>query len=148
MVSRERRPDDPILLLGGTGLRVYMFLLQSSRPVGVRELQRAFGFKSPSTARHHLERLVELGLAKKTPNGYEAVKPKGILGIYVTVLGHLLPRTVSLAVFTVVATLIYALTPGSDPAAIIVLASISLFVLWETFSLHRSLKELVNTQKK
>ncbi|MEB3755371.1 MAG: hypothetical protein GSR79_00700, partial [Desulfurococcales archaeon] len=61
----NRTSSDPLLATGGTSLRVYLYLLQVNRPIGIRELQRSMGFKSPTTARHHLERLVDLGLVEK-----------------------------------------------------------------------------------
>jgi len=140
------KESDPLLLLGGTGLRVYLFLLRKGGFVGVRELQRSLGFRSPSTARHHLERLVDLGLARKTSQGYIAVKPKGLLSMYITISGFFLPRMVFIAVFSIVATVIYSILPGSDVAAIIVMSFISILLLFESLRLHRSLKRIVNTK--
>jgi predicted transcriptional regulator len=54
-------------------------LLLKNDEVGVRELQKVLGFKSPSTAKHHLDRLVELGLAEKTLNGYKAIASSSVL---------------------------------------------------------------------
>jgi len=56
--------------LRGRTLLVYWFLLRSPRlSVGVREVQRALGFSSPSVAAHHLEKLVSLGLVEKRVTG-------------------------------------------------------------------------------
>ncbi len=128
--------QDTVALLAGTALRVYLALLRSRRPLGVREVQKIIGARSPSTAHHHLERLVSLGLAKKTSSGYVAVKPRGLLELYTVVRGRLIPRSAGLAVFTTAATIAYTLAPGSDPAASILLAIASLF------SLHHFLVEL------
>ena len=49
--------------LKGKTLLVYMYILKSSDPtVGVREVQRALGFSSPSVSSYHLNKLHELGL--------------------------------------------------------------------------------------
>jgi DNA-binding transcriptional ArsR family regulator len=94
---------DPLTKLGGNSLRVYIVLLEKSRknPVGVRELQRYLGFKSPSSAKHHLDRLVELGLAKKTSSGeYVGVYPrKGLFSIIFVFTGKLLPLSLPFTIF-------------------------------------------------
>ena len=51
--------------LRGKAWQVYWFLLKNSGPSGVREVQRALHFSSPSIAFHHLEQLRELGLVQK-----------------------------------------------------------------------------------
>jgi DNA-binding transcriptional ArsR family regulator len=59
----------------GTTLRVYWEVFKSPRPVGVREVQRLIRFSSPSTALYHLEKLRELGVARKDEHGrYEVVE--------------------------------------------------------------------------
>jgi len=55
---------------GQTRERVFRFVRQrllSGRPPTVREVQARFGFRSPQTAREHLERLVRDGLLAKEP---------------------------------------------------------------------------------
>ncbi len=55
--------------LRGKAWKVYWFLLKTGSPVGVREVQRALHFSSPSIAFHHLEQLRELGLVEKQDVG-------------------------------------------------------------------------------
>ena len=55
--------------LRGKAWKVYYFLLKNGEPVGVREVQRALHFSSPSIAFHHLEQLRELGLVQKQEIG-------------------------------------------------------------------------------
>jgi len=55
--------------LKGKTLRVYYYMLLAGRAVGIREVQRKLGFSSPSVAAYHLDKLVELGLAKKEVKG-------------------------------------------------------------------------------
>ena len=53
-------------MLKGKTLKVYWYMLQQpNRSVGVREIQRALRFSSPSVALHHLEKLEDLGLVQK-----------------------------------------------------------------------------------
>jgi DNA-binding transcriptional ArsR family regulator len=128
---REKAEEDPVFLLGGTSLRVYMLLLRAGKPLGVREVQRALKFKSVSTAKHHLDKLVELGLARRTERGYEALRPRGILSSYVSLAGSLVPRSLALAFFALASAVAYSLTPGSDPAAVVLLIIIGLLALYD-----------------
>ena len=143
MSESSEKAGDPIEALGGTALRVYLYLLTAGRPVGVRELQRALGFKSPSTARHHLERLVNLGLAERGPRGYRAVRPHGILAEYVVVSGRMIPRTFFLTGLLLGGSLAYTLLPSSDPRALVILWASTAFSAWHTLKLYRALKALL-----
>ncbi|MEM0227055.1 MAG: hypothetical protein QXF46_09295, partial [Thermofilaceae archaeon] len=58
--------------VSGTLARVYFALLKSGRPLGVREVQRLAGLSNPSSAKHYLDRLVEMGLAERMQEGYVA----------------------------------------------------------------------------
>ncbi|MEB3788040.1 MAG: ArsR family transcriptional regulator [Desulfurococcales archaeon] len=138
----EEQHVDPLVKLAGTGMRVYMYMLARNRPVGVREVQRALGFKSPSTARHHLERLVELGLAEKTSDGYRAVKPQGLLGEYVNVRGRIIPRSALILGFTLGATTAYILSGEPDVTAIVILLVVLGLQAWVTLSTLRALRGL------
>ncbi len=55
--------------LKGNTLRVYLYVLKSAGNVGVREVQRALGFSSPTLAVYHLDKLAELGLMEKRLRG-------------------------------------------------------------------------------
>jgi len=60
--------------LRGNTLRVYLYLLKVPRgSAGIREVQRALHFSSPTLAQYHLEKLKELGLAKKESTEYVAI---------------------------------------------------------------------------
>ncbi|MEM2431260.1 MAG: hypothetical protein QXX94_04785 [Candidatus Bathyarchaeia archaeon] len=82
--------------LKGKTLLVYLFMLKSQNsPVGVREIQRALGFSSPSVAAHHLEKLCSLGLVEKTPRGeyYVAREVKvGVLRFFTRLGRFMVPR--------------------------------------------------------
>ncbi|MHA1910375.1 MAG: hypothetical protein ACTSYA_01655 [Candidatus Kariarchaeaceae archaeon] len=82
-------------ILHGTTLDVYKFLLKTSEAVGVRELQRALGFSSPSISAHHLNKLEEWGICSKTTDSkYELTKKVKIrvLKHFVIIKGQFLPR--------------------------------------------------------
>jgi hypothetical protein len=61
--------------LKGNTLRVYWYVLNASgKVVGVREVQRALGFSSPTLALYHLDKLKDLGLVGKESGEYRLVK--------------------------------------------------------------------------
>ncbi|RLF09717.1 MAG: LexA family transcriptional regulator [Thermoprotei archaeon] len=87
--------------LSGTTLKVYIALLRAGRPLGVREVQRSLGFRSPSTALYHLNKLVEMGYVAKAGDGYEAVAKEeaGVLALFDRVGTLLVPRLLFYALF-------------------------------------------------
>jgi len=67
--------DDVSSHLKGNTLRVYWYLLQCcGGHSGTRDVQRNLGFSSPALAVYHLEKLVELGLARKNMGEYNLTK--------------------------------------------------------------------------
>ncbi len=57
--------------LQGTTLKVYLYILRSGKDrVGVREVMRGLGMKSPSHAYYHLDKLVNMGLLEKKYGEY------------------------------------------------------------------------------
>ena len=82
--------------LKGKTLIVYWYLLQQpTHTVGVREVQRALGFSSPSIAVHHLEKLQDLGLIRKKGTGEYALESEvkvGILRFFTRMGRFLVPR--------------------------------------------------------
>ncbi len=61
--------------LKGNTLRVYWYVLNASgKVVGVREVQRALGFSSPTLALYHLDKLKDLGLVGKDSGEYRLIK--------------------------------------------------------------------------
>lgn len=57
-------------VLKGLTLEVYKYVLKRGKPTGVREIQRALKLSSPRLAAYHLDKLEEVGLLKKTIEGY------------------------------------------------------------------------------
>jgi hypothetical protein len=75
---------------------VYWYLLQQpSHTVGIREVQRALKFSSPSIAVHHLEKLQDLGLVQKKITGEYTLEEEvkvGILKFFTRMGSFLVPR--------------------------------------------------------
>ena len=81
--------------LRGKTLIVYLYLLNHGKAIGVREVQKALGFSSPSVAFHHLDKLVELGVVEKDEYDRYVLAKKvdtGILHSFVSIGGLALPR--------------------------------------------------------
>jgi len=84
-------------VLRGTTLEVYRFLLKSSKPVGIRELQRGLSLSSPSVATYHLEKLEDAGLLKREAGNYTCAK--FLLENNVKISRFLIPRFLFYVVF-------------------------------------------------
>jgi hypothetical protein len=137
--------------LRGRTLRVYWYMLRcrGSR-VGVREVQRALGFTSPSVALFHLRKLVDLGLVESTMTGeYFLVNPvkTGVLKLFVGIGRFMLPRyvfySVLMSTMFVMYVCLYSSTfsnPEFQPIYItgMVISLVACVILWfETFKLWR-----------
>lgn len=90
--------------LQGTTLLVYWYLVAKRREnIGPRELQRALGFGSPSTALFHLRKLASLQFIEDKGNGTyhvtEMVKV-GIMRSFVSISRFLIPKALVYAGFT------------------------------------------------
>jgi DNA-binding transcriptional ArsR family regulator len=87
--------------LKGKTLLVYMHILKSKEPsVGVREIQRALNFSSPSVSSYHLNKLKDLGLVESIRGEYALVREVrvGVLKQFVSIGGLMLPRYLFYAV--------------------------------------------------
>ena len=137
---------DPLRELGGTALQVYLYMLLRGDRVGIREVQRALGFRSPSTARHHLERLVALGLAVKTRDGYIAVRPReGLLTLYTFYSGKAIPRTVAILAGLIAYAAYIALM---DPLLLAPLTPILALLCYELYVEVKAVKSLIAVRDK
>ncbi len=98
-MPRTSKSYDSSLLesqLKGKTLLVYWYLLQQpTRTVGIREVQRALGFSSPSIASHHLEKLQDIGLVHKRGTGEYVLEGEvkvGILKFFMHMGRFIVPR--------------------------------------------------------
>jgi len=128
------------LELRGRTWHVYWYMLSKgvNSGVSVREVQHALGLTSPSVAAHHLERLMDLGLAKKGEGGDYVLMGEVRLGVlrHFVRLGRLLvPRYVYYASFTTMLTVLYSIfiPQSKDPFAsafVIVIGVFSSCAFW------------------
>lgn len=86
--------------LNGRTLMVY-FVLLNKKSIGVRDLQRHLELSSPSVAKYHLEKLVNLNLVKNRNGIYHLDKKADLplLTSWVLIGKHLLPKAIFAAIF-------------------------------------------------
>jgi hypothetical protein len=73
--SQEADPERIASELKGNTLRVYWYVMNASdQTVGVREVQRALKFSSPTLALYHLDKLRDLGLVSRDSGAYRLIK--------------------------------------------------------------------------
>ncbi len=121
----------------GTTLRVYWYLFRNSKPVGVRETQRALSMSSPSTALYHLEKLRELGVTDKDEIGQYFLKEQvqvGTLRLFLKIGPLILPRYLFYAMFLTTALVVYSaariLQSGTVEPAGVVFGAVGAGVSW------------------
>lgn len=91
-----------------TIFRAYICLLKLENGTS-KDLQKAMGFATPTQAKYHLKKLLELGLVKQTTNNdsYEAVNRRfGVLRFFFKVRTRLIPTSVFYAAFFSAVTLL------------------------------------------
>ena len=124
--------------LKGKTLLVYWFMLKAqSSPVGVREIQRALDFSSPSVAAHHLDKLLSLGLIEKTMRGEYFLTREvkvGVLRFFTRLGRYLIPRylfySVWFSTMLVVYLVLYGHSGGIHNLVAIIFGFSSCLILW------------------
>jgi hypothetical protein len=92
--------DDIVKNLNGTTLMVY-FVLLNKKQIGVRELQRHLDLSSPSVAKYHLEKLVNLYLIQNKNGIYHLYRKANlpVLTSWILIGKQLFPRVIFAAIF-------------------------------------------------
>jgi predicted DNA-binding transcriptional regulator len=149
MVKSSHDIDSALLEseLKGKTLLVYWYLLEEpTHVVGVREVQRALGFSSPSIAAHHLDKLQDLGLVQKRGTGEYVLEEEvkiGILKLFAHMGRFIVPRYLfySILFSTMLATYLAICVMGqvSPSFYALVFGSVGLILFWvETVRLWRA----------
>jgi hypothetical protein len=76
---------------------VYLCILTSSAPIGVRDIWRALGLSSPSLAQYHVNKLLDLKLIENTVDGKYVTNDEErleALRSFLMLRGMLIPRMV------------------------------------------------------
>lgn len=136
MTSTEENEDIVVSQLKGTTLRIFWYA-SSQKSVGVREVQRTLELSSPSVAAYHLEKLCNLGLAKKdSQNRYHIIKKVNVgeLRNYFRIKQWLVPRWIFYATFVTILFLSYlifffnGLTISS--IFVIIISLVTMIIFW------------------
>jgi DNA-binding transcriptional ArsR family regulator len=131
--------------LKGKTLLVYMYIIRVNQPsVGVREIQRALGFSSPSVSAYHLNKLKDLGLVESIRGDYTLIREikVGVLKQFVTLGGIMLPRYLFYAVLLTTMLVTYVLQFPMEPTkqniTTLIMGAVPAIILWyETIRIWR-----------
>ena len=131
--------------LKGKTLLVYMYIIRVNQPsVGVREIQRALGFSSPSVSAYHLNKLKDLGLVESIRGDYSLIRvvKVGVLRQFVTLGGIMLPRYLFYAVLLTTMLVTYVLQFPMEPTrqniTTLIMGAVPAIILWyETIRIWR-----------
>ncbi len=131
--------------LKGKTLLVYMHILKAKEStVGVRAVQRALGFSSPSVSSYHLNKLKDLGLVESIRGDYSLIREVrvGVLKQFVSIGGIMLPRYLFYAVLvtTMLGTFLFQnpFNPTEMYITTVIFGLVPLVILWyETYRLWR-----------
>jgi len=109
--------EEPVIVLRGNSLRIYLYLLKSREPVGIRDIWRALSLSSPSLVQYHIDRLMDMGLVVKSGDGYRAVRDGRVypLSEAYLVMGKAVPRFTFYFSLILGALLYYVIINGFDP---------------------------------
>lgn len=83
--------------ISATTWNVYLYILTSREPIGVRDVWRELKLSTPSLAQYHVNKLLELDMITQTRQGkYVASEEKRVeaLRSFVLLYGKLIPRLV------------------------------------------------------
>jgi len=140
--SDADRSADIEASLKGKSMHVYMYLLKTGSPLGVREIQRDLKMSSPSVASHHLEKLKDLGLVDKDAYGRYYLTKKvqvGVLKVFTQVGRFMLPRYSFYAAFFTTLLIFYLAVAHSslDVFALSFVTAASAIFWYETVRIWR-----------
>jgi hypothetical protein len=122
-----------------------MYIIRVNQPsVGVREVQRALGFSSPSVSAYHLNKLKDLGLVESIRGDYSLIRmvKVGVLKQFVTFGGIMLPRylfyAVLLSTMLVTYVLQFPMEPTRQNITTLIMGAVPAIILWyETIRIWR-----------
>lgn len=98
--------------ISGNTLLVYFYLLRKRRSCGVREIQRALGFSSSSSAHYHLEKLAYRGILTKDFYGNYKINENakvGLINRFFFIQGFVFPKQLIYATATTIMCLFFVL---------------------------------------
>lgn len=113
-------------------LKYYIKLREYDHPLGVREVQRILGFKSPGKSQRLLNKLVKLNLAVRDSDGKYIISkdpPLELVGKLI-IRGKIVPRILVLAIYNTTLSIAYTLLakPSLEVTLVLYLLVIPLWI--------------------
>ena len=135
--------------VSGTTWDVYLYILTSDKPAGIRDVWRGLKLSSPSLAQYHVNKLLELNLIESTIDGkYQAndVERIGILRNFVMLRGRLIPRLLFYGAFLTGVLIMYLIFwpfrwDFRDLVVLTVVVFSIVVFIFEAYNQHRGLVE-------
>lgn len=132
----------------GTTRRVYLYILSSRNPIGVRDIWRGLDLSSPSLAQYHINRLLELRLIDIDQFGKVQVnsqKKLNVLQNFLFLRGKVVPRLVIFGAFSLGILIVYILLwPFNGDFRDIIVVAFSLFstiaLFYEAYNQNKGLR--------
>lgn len=155
-MQESKKSKSQEMKIDRTTLHVYWFVIENSKNgVGARRVQKALGFKSPSSAIFHLDKLREAQLLRKERSGvYILTQPKkfGVMRYFVFVGRRLVPKHLFYALIVSIATIFaWILTEGVWSIEFFLSflpAILAALILWyQTFEVWREKPNFRKTNK-
>ncbi len=134
--------------LSGVVWEVYLYILTSNEPVGVRDVWRGLKLSSPSLAQYHINNLLEAKLITQTADGRYAAEEKAkidVLRNFVLLRGRLISRMTFYGAFILGLFMVYLLVwPFKWELRDLVVLIICIFgvaaFFYEAYSQHKGLR--------
>jgi hypothetical protein len=104
--------DIPKISVTGTTRRVYLYILSSKNPVGVRDIWRGLDLSSASLAQYHINKLLELKLIEMAPFGKIQANSQTKLDVlqnFLFLRGKVFPRLVIFGALSIGLLIVYIL---------------------------------------
>ncbi|MEM2110908.1 MAG: hypothetical protein QXX08_03410 [Candidatus Bathyarchaeia archaeon] len=134
--------------LSGVIWDVYLYILTSNEPVGVRDVWRGLQLSSPSLAQYHVNHLLEMKLVSQTSDGRYVAEEKNrieVLRNFVLLRGRLISRMIFYGAFIFGLLFVYVfLGPIQWSFRDFLVLTVCVFCLavfsYEAYSQHRGIK--------
>jgi len=142
--------------LSGVIWEVYLYILTSNEPVGVRDVWRGLRLSSPSLAQYHINNLVEAKLITQTADGRYIAEEKAkidVLRNFVLLRGRLISRMMFYGAFILGLFVVYVFVwpfkwDLRDVMVLILSLSSSAAFFYEAYNQHKGLSTDVHPRKR
>jgi len=138
-------------VLSGVIWEVYLYILTSNEPVGVRDVWRGLKLSSPSLAQYHINHLLDMGLVAQTVDNKYVAEEKAridVLRSFVLLRGRLISRMTFYGAFTLGLFLVYLYVwpfrwwDLRDVVLLVVCMFSAIAFFFEAYSQHKGLRAL------